>query len=141
MSKWYGEFLRVEDRKPAGSEYRVVHAAWCRFTRCGTLLKPVIFRDSSFLEWEVPAGFEFNGLSVRRLFWQLTPPYQSKAREASVVHDWLCMARPCSSVEAHRIFYEAMRANGVGAWTAWTRWLAVRLFGPRWNDKRPILVK
>jgi len=130
----FGEFLDSYNGKPIGPDGQIVFAAWDRGNRDDYLLKPVTFVDSEGVEWVVPVGTKVNGLSVPRVFWRLTPPYAPRAREASVVHDWMCSdPHPCDSVTAARVFYDAMRANGVCWWTAWTRWLAVRLFGPRFK--------
>lgn len=130
-----GEYLNPDTYQPLAPGESVVHAAWDRHSRNGKLLKPVVYQDHKGRIWNVPEGFEFNGLSVPRFFWRLTPPYTGRAREASVVHDYLCDARPVNSTTAHEVFYYALRANGVGWWTAWTRWAAVRWFGPQWGGR------
>ena len=130
-----GEYLNPETYDPLAPGESIVHAAWDRESRNGRLLLPVVYRDPKGRIWKVPAGFIFNGLSVPRFFWRLTPPYAGRAREASVVHDYLCVIKPCNSTTAHWVFYWALRANGVGLWTAWTRWAAVRFFGPQWGGK------
>lgn len=134
-NRQFGVFLNPHTREPIPPTDTIVNASWSRHSRDGRLLEPVIFVDSVGAEWQVPTGAVFNGMSVPRFFWRLTPPYAAKSREASVVHDWLCTAPyPCSSRTAAAVFYDAMRANGIGWWTAWTRWAAVRAFGPRFRE-------
>ena len=38
---------------------------------------------------DVPAGFEFDGASVPRLFWWLLPPLSGESAEAAALHDYL----------------------------------------------------
>lgn len=97
------------------------------------LLSELRFTDSGGRTWIAPAGEVVNGASVPRLFWRLMPPFVGKYRFASVVHDSACVHRPFNSKLAHRMFYEAMVASGVHSWQAWLMWLAVRVFGPRWE--------
>jgi hypothetical protein len=132
----YGRFVDPDSGLPIPADGRIVHASWDRRDRTDYLGYPVVFVDSDGEEWVVPVGTAVNGLSVPRFFWRLMPPYAGRAREASVVHDWMCLKpHPTDSVTAARVFYDAMRANGVCAWTAWTRWLAVRWFGPRFRKE------
>jgi len=78
----------------------------------------------------VERGFVTDFASVPRIFWAFYPPHGSYAL-AAVVHDYLCVTRTRSSVEAARIFREAMEVLGV----PWARrqllYAAVRAFGPR----------
>jgi hypothetical protein len=48
------------------------------------LLAPFKYRDII-----VPAGFEFDGASTPRIFWNIIPPFKGTKR-AACIHDWLC---------------------------------------------------
>ena len=113
----------------------VVMVSWCRDSHRCILIEDVVFVDPLERVWRVPAGFRLNGLSSPRFFWRVCMPYEGRTREASVVHDWLCVEKPIPSADAHWVFYSAMRANGVPWFPAFIRWLAVRMFGPRFGKK------
>ena len=85
----------------------------------------------------VPEDFVSDGASVPQIFWSLFPPF-GKYLEAAIVHDWLCVEGKagrgyCSSSEAHAVFREAMRVQGIGLAKRSTMWTAVRTCGPRWK--------
>jgi len=132
----FGEFCDPSTGKPLDADEPIVFTAWDRKTRDVETQYPILFRDPAGLPWRVPAGSRVNGLSVPRIFWRLMPPYAARAREASVLHDHYCATKTRDSRLVHAMFYLAMRANGVGWWVAFTRWLAVRVFGPRFRARR-----
>ena len=85
----------------------------------------------------VPSGFESDGASVPKILWSAFPPFDTYL-PAAVVHDLLCVqsqTEECmyTSREAASIFYEAMRACGVGITKAKMMCYAVRYFGPQWK--------
>jgi hypothetical protein len=137
----HGVYLHPLTRDELPMSQPVVHAAWSRYGREDMVLRPVIFKGPDGTEWHVPAGVIVNGLSTPQGAWMFSPPYQGKAREASVLHDRYCGACRIGethmlehdSPKVHAMFYYAMRANGVGWWRAYTRWLCVRIFGPRFK--------
>jgi hypothetical protein len=107
------------------------------FVRTVTLLSDLIFYDEVHGKIVVPKGFESDGASVPKWFWNLYPPF-GKYLPAAVVHDLLCVQGndgicALSSKEAARVFYTGMRACGVGRWTSWKMYQAVLWFGPRWS--------
>jgi hypothetical protein len=107
----------------------VVHAKWMvDGSRDMTLDEAVLFISPDRRRHYVPGGFRLNGLSAPRLLWRLVQPFEPLTREASVVHDWLCVRGEPWGYGAW-VFYHAMRANGVGPIRAWIRWAAVRWFG------------
>lgn len=129
----HGYFAEPESGLPTRA--KIVHAGWCvDGSRDMTLDKPVLFIDPKGRRFYVPAEFRTNGLSVPRVFWRLVQPYEALAREASVVHDWLC-SDGWDWNDAAWVFYHAMRANGVGFWRAFIRWAAVRFIGC-WFQRR-----
>jgi hypothetical protein len=81
----------------------------------------------------IPAGFETNFASVPRApfaFWLAG----DVGRKAAVVHDF-CYSSHVARERylADSVFYEALRAEGVSAVTAWLMYVAVRWGGgSRW---------
>jgi hypothetical protein len=82
----------------------------------------------------VPREFVWDGASIPRNFWSILPPWGPYSG-AALVHDYLCDMRPAgiNSNQAHRIFYDLMREDGVVTNDAWIMYTAVRNFGPRWS--------
>jgi len=78
----------------------------------------------------VPVGFRTDFASVPRAFWLLLPPW-GKYGKAAVVHDYLCVVKDRSSVEVHKIFYEAMGVLGVSRWKRSALYISVKWFGPK----------
>jgi hypothetical protein len=114
-----------------GDDQAILTVELSRKTREATLTKDALFIDPDGVHWWCYAGTKFNGLSVPRIFWRLCWPYEARSREASAFHDRYCVTKERPSPEVHGMFYYAMRANGVGAFSAWIRWCVVRVFGPR----------
>lgn len=102
--------------------------------REATLLAPFGYVDPAGKKWETPKGVTVNGASIPQVFWTFVgSPWTGKYREASVIHDYYCDVRTESWQTVHRIFYTAMRANGVEEIRAKVMYAAVYRFGPRWN--------
>lgn len=84
----------------------------------------------------VPKGHETDFASVPRAFWWLFPP-DGKWTAAAIIHDYLCDTKGLdgiySSEEAHKIFLEAMEVLDVPKWKRKTMYLAVKMFGPKWE--------
>ena len=111
-----------------------VAAEWLPGTRNMRLVEPFTFVDSMGFRWTAPVGYETNGASIPRILWSIAgSPFDGPYRRAAVIHDWGCDARPVSSKQVHRMFYDAMLADGVDQDTATRFYAAVRLFGPRWE--------
>lgn len=112
-----------------------------------SLLENFGFIDSDGREWMVPQGTIINGLSLPQYrksqpWWKNVlytvgripislftwSPYTSNARRASVIHDYECDLRryPCDVV--HKVFYEAMIADGTPKWQAKLFYKSVSLF-------------
>lgn len=108
---------------------KIVVAWWCvDGSRDMITDRPVLYVDPKGRRHYVPERFRTNGLSVPRVFWRLIQPFEPLAREASVVHDWLCAVN-WDWNDAAWVFYHAMRANGVNRVSAFLRWAAVRFVG------------
>lgn len=87
--------------------------------------------DSSVGTFTVPADFVTDFASIPKFLWNVLPPTGHYGK-AAVVHDYLYRTKDAASKEiADAIFLEAMAALGVGFWTRYTMYLAVRLFGGR----------
>lgn len=85
--------------------------------------------DSSLETITVPAGFVTDFASVPKLLWNLLPP-TGQYGKAALVHDYLYRTHGYSSkIVADAIFFEAMKALGVGRCTRNIMYLAVHLFG------------
>jgi hypothetical protein len=76
----------------------------------------------------VPRGFASDGASVPRLFWRLFPP-MGRYTGAAVLHDCLYRHRVLPRKQADDIFRDACIELGVGKFTAWTMYFAVRAGG------------
>jgi hypothetical protein len=106
--------------------------AWLNNGRDMQLIEPVWFVDSAGVEWRAPARAIVNGASIPRFFWRVIGcPFVGRYRTATILHDYYCDLRVRPSPAVHYMFWEKMRADGVGPRRAWLMWAAVRLFGPR----------
>lgn len=90
--------------------------------------------DGRETEIEIPAGFNWDGASVPRLFQNVFPKW-GKYAVASLVHDWLYANNIGKRREADRIFLHLMSEAGVNWLGRHIMYLAVRLFGGAvWYD-------
>lgn len=99
------------------------------------LLADFSFVDSSGFKWEAKAGDIVDGASIPEAVWSevVGTPFIGDYRRASVVHDVACDQHIKTSKDAHRMFYEAMLADGTAPARALLFYTAVRLFGPQWE--------
>jgi hypothetical protein len=98
------------------------------------LVEPFAFRDSSGTDWNVPSGTIINGASIPQILWSLAgSPFTGNYRRASVIHDHYCATKERPWRAVHRVFYDAMRADGVGVKQAKIYYAAVYGGGPRWS--------
>jgi len=96
------------------------------------LLEPTLYRLCEPLRLagvKVPEGFVTDGASVPRLLWWLFPP-TGRYFTAAVVHDWL-LERGTPWKEANRIFYRALKEQGVPGWVSGLMFAAVTVHGWR----------
>lgn len=100
------------------------------------LLADFAFVDSKNFKWEAKKGDIVDGASIPEIIWSqvVGTPYIGDYRRASVVHDVACNRKIKTSKDAHRMFYEAMLADGTAEPRAMLFYTAVRLFGPQWKD-------
>lgn len=79
----------------------------------------------------VPVGYLSDLASVPRLARRVVDPQTPHARRPSVLHDYIYthLTHRFTKVEADRIFYDALREEGMATPLAWLMWKAVRLGG------------
>jgi len=98
------------------------------------LLAPFVFIGSDGVRWTADAGDVIDGASIPVELWALAgTPFVGDYRRASVLHDVACTKRLRTSRDVHKMFYEAMRTDGVEEAKALRFYTAVRLFGPSWE--------
>lgn len=84
----------------------------------------------------VPDGFVYDGASVPRWAWTIIGhPFIRPFRRAAALHDYHCRYENISSKHAHKLFFYALRSEGVSAWRAQLMYRAVLHFGPRFEPK------
>ena len=77
------------------------------------LVQPYAFEDATGKLWGVPAKTLVDGASIPQVFWSITGgPFSGKYRNASVIHDYYCVAKTDAWENVHLVFYNGMRANG-----------------------------
>ncbi len=97
------------------------------------LMHPVLFFDSSGIEWIAKEGDVIDGASIPRFFWRfIGSPFVGKYRRASVIHDVYCVNRLRPHKQVHKMFYEGMIVDGVSKLKAKAMFHAVNMFGPKW---------
>lgn len=84
----------------------------------------------------IRAGFDFDGISVPRLFWSSTyHPFHLRTMCAGLAHDALYAAELLPRDAADRIFAELLDEAGVSWYTENKMWLGVRAGGGFvWRD-------
>lgn len=121
------EFGRFEGEEPV--------TQWLDDGRQMKLLSAMGFWRPDGSHWPVPAGIVIDGASIPAALWSvLGGPFEGRYRKPSIVHDHYCVTRNRPWADVHRMFYEGMRAAGVGPIKAKTMYYAVYRFGPRWPD-------
>lgn len=102
------------------------------------LLGDFRFVDDDGKVWLAPQDHVIDGASIPEFLWTLEgSPFVGDYRRATVLHDVYCDTKSEPHRAVHRMFYEAMRADGVGAFKASKMYTAVRLFGPSWPFPPP----
>lgn len=83
----------------------------------------------------VPAGTRTDWASIPRILWRYLDPEDTAIQFASLVHDYLYTAQPCSREMADRVLKEAMELCGARWDQRAAAYRAVRLFGgSHWKD-------
>jgi len=99
------------------------------------LIERVTFRDRRHRQWVAEKESVINGASTGWFLRRLFPAYVGRYRRATVLHDCYCEKRTAPSWRVHRMFREAMLADGTSLAVAWILWAGVRLFGPRFSGR------
>lgn len=93
-------------------------------------LSEVSFTDDTGTRWTVPAGTQIDGASIPPSLWTFAgSPFVGNYRRASVIHDHYCDIKTVVASKVHRMFRDAMEADGVGWLESRSKWLAVSAFG------------
>ena len=91
----------------------------------------------------IPRGFESDGASVPRLFWRVVfPNSDSHATTAGICHDCIYRIQPpdWTREEADRMFLAMLVEHGARLHSAFSAYLAVRLFGgAAWRENAALL--
>lgn len=112
-----------------------VETRWMTDGRKMRLLKEVVFKDKNDVVWKAPKGSVIDGASIPRELWSMIgSPFVGKYRRASVIHDVACVKRKQPYELVHYMFYEAMLCDGMPKSKANIMYIAVRDFGPRWDE-------
>lgn len=81
-------------------------------------------------EYEIPAGYESDGMSVPKAFWStISPKVNFKTLVPSVVHDYLYSEHLGTRKEADLWYREALIANGFSKIKSYLVYAGVRMFG------------
>lgn len=84
----------------------------------------------------VPRGFRTDFASFPRVLWWLFEREGPWAR-AALFHDYCYRRQHVGKFAADSLFRVMLEADGVGPWTQWLFWQALRLFGKRaWMRNR-----
>jgi len=93
------------------------------------LLSQVSFTDKAGKEWVVPAGAVVDGASIPPVLWSFAgSPFVGNYRRPSVVHDHFCDLHTLPASEVHKMFLDAMEADGVGLLERITKYAAVSAY-------------
>ena len=99
------------------------------------LLSDFAFVDDQGKRWLSPKGSKVDGASIPPQLWSaiVGTPLVGDYRRASVLHDVACQQKIEPHKAVHRMFYDAMIADGVDELHAQVMYTAVRSFGPKWK--------
>ena len=113
-------------------QYPKPHSEWTADGRQKLLSDYVCHVNSLGVDFVIPAGFIWDGLSIPRIFWVFVGhPYSARGIVPSLVHDWLC-DRLCNYPErllADAVFFYLLSSQGVPYWRRALLYGAVRIWG------------
>jgi hypothetical protein len=116
-----------------------VETRWENDGRTMVLLNELRYTDPYGVVWVAPSGAKVDGASIPRAFWTIMgAPFEGKYRKASVLHDVAYDEQRVAPEEADLMFYNAMRASGVGAVTAKTMYYVLLRHGRHWKHKQAL---
>lgn len=98
---------------------------------CWEVIQPLCYHCADGQVIDVPAGYRTDLASVPRIARRIVDPQTPAVRRPSVVHDYIYthLTQRFTKAEADRIFYDALREEGMGSVLAWLMWQAVRIGG------------
>lgn len=98
--------------------------------------KDFTYIDPAGTSWTALKGDVINGASIPPWAWGKTlgSPFVGDYRRASVVHDVECYRQQAPYKDVHKMFYYAMRCDGVSKRKASIMYIAVLLGGPKWDS-------
>jgi hypothetical protein len=100
--------------------------------------EPFGFKDASGADWQVPAGYSFDGSTVPRVFWSIVGPPLSPDLVASyVLLDYYNNKRTRSPEMVMQMFYESLLNSGVSEFRAKMLTTSLQAFGPKWVVNQP----
>lgn len=105
----------------------------CKNTGNCTLLNDFGFIDPNGVGWQAQAGLRTDGASIPA--WAqpfIGEKFDDAFIKAAVIHDHYCIRRVRGFLQTHRVFYDALIANGVAPVRANTMYYAVLVGGPKW---------
>jgi hypothetical protein len=112
---------------------------WESDGRTMVLLNELRYTDPYGQVWVAPAGSRVDGASIPKVLWSIMGgPFEGKYRKASVLHDVAYEEQRVDPREADLMFYNAMRASGVGAVTAKTMYYALLRAGRHWKHRQAL---
>lgn len=108
---------------------------WLEDGRKMQLLESFTYVDPKDKRWTSKKGAVVDGASIPRFLWSFVGgPYEGQWRNASIPHDTECDAKANPWRDVHRMFYNGVRAGGVGWVKGNLMYGAVYACGPRWGD-------
>lgn len=99
------------------------------------LLAPLSYRSAAGYLYQIPAWFITDLASIPRLA-RPAIDQNGRSRRPAVLHDYLYCIKDGERSQADALFLEALEAEGVGWFTRYAMWLAVRAGGWAYWNKR-----
>ena len=97
------------------------------------LVSEFSFIDENGVCWTAPKKSIIDGSSIPRLFWRVIgSPFVGLHRRASIIHDVYCVTKSRPHSEVHRMYYDAIRCDGVSKFKAKLMYNAIKIGGPKW---------
>ena len=99
------------------------------------LVRDFTYIDPKGISWTAEIGDKINGASIPSWAWgkKIGTPYVGDFRRASVIHDVECDKKRKPHKDVHKMFYYAMRCDGVSKKKALLMYRLVAMFGPKWD--------
>jgi hypothetical protein len=110
---------------------------WENDGRTMVLLNELRYTDPYGQVWVAPVGSRVDGASIPKVLWSfMGGPFEGKYRKASVLHDVAYEEQRVDPKEADLMFYNAMRASGVGPVIAKTMYYSLLRHGRHWKHRQ-----